>query len=153
MNTMRRLLMAGIAALAVVSTAPAWANMDQTWSGNEMSVGCHKGNEVIHNANPLSVTRLEASAADNCMGVIYTSWMMAAGRLNGAQVMCPDGTLTLGQVIGVVVRYMDQHPERLNLILPELALSALKEAWPCNKPMTSTSLSRNRNANPLEPHT
>jgi hypothetical protein len=38
-----------------------------------------------------------------------------------------------GQAVGVVVRYIDQRPERMHEKFMTLALEALQQAWPCRR--------------------
>jgi len=42
----------------------------------------------------------------------------------------PHG-VTSGQAVAVVVRYGETHPEQAHVTFIALALTALREAWPC----------------------
>lgn len=68
-----------------------------------------------------------------CAGVLLTlAW--AAPQLGSSQLQaCPPSAATKGQVAKVVVAYLDQHPARLHEQFVDLALEALRHAWPCPK--------------------
>ena len=61
-----------------------------------------------------------------CTGMIETVAMYetAMGRI------CPPGA-TIGQMRAVVVKYLENHPERLHEDIHLLAQQALQTAWPC----------------------
>ena len=44
----------------------------------------------------------------------------------------PDGS-NVEQAIRVVIRYIDRQPERMHESFVELALEAMREAWPCRR--------------------
>jgi Rap1a immunity proteins len=44
---------------------------------------------------------------------------------------CIPDEVTRGQVVRVVIKYIDQHPEQTHELFGFLAYDALKEAWPC----------------------
>jgi len=59
------------------------------------------------------------------------------GTVNGVaaiapNVCAPDGA-TSGQILQVVVRYVEQRPARHHEMLARLSLEALQSAWPCRK--------------------
>jgi hypothetical protein len=65
-----------------------------------------------------------------CLGIILG--LADAVRLQKPRRFCvPDG-VTQGQMVRVVVNYIDRHPETMHLRFSALAFHALKEAWPCN---------------------
>jgi hypothetical protein len=45
---------------------------------------------------------------------------------------CAPKGVTLGQTVRVVVAYIERRPQRMHENFKELALEALREAWPCN---------------------
>jgi hypothetical protein len=61
-----------------------------------------------------------------CTGMIETVAMYetAMGRV------CPP-LATRGQMVAVVVKYLENHPERLHEDIHFLAQQALQTAWPC----------------------
>ena len=44
---------------------------------------------------------------------------------------CAPNDVTLGQRVAVVVKYVDEHPEDMDLKFFRLAHEALLKAWPC----------------------
>ena len=68
----------------------------------------------------------------HCAGVIDT-WLFVSTSLPESDRFCPPN-VPPGQAQRVVVRWLETHPpENLHLNFKGLALSALKEAWPCQK--------------------
>ena len=50
--------------------------------------------------------------------------------------ICPSrkgGKISLGQVVRVVVQYVDNHPARMHEDFKKLALEAVRAAWPCQR--------------------
>ena len=47
--------------------------------------------------------------------------------------ICPAGDVTNGQMIKVVVQYIDSRPDRLQESFFKLATEALRAAWPCKR--------------------
>jgi Rap1a immunity proteins len=47
---------------------------------------------------------------------------------------CVPANVTLGQVVRVVVKYVETLPERHHDQFGDLALEALERAWPCKRP-------------------
>jgi Rap1a immunity proteins len=41
--------------------------------------------------------------------------------------------LRLDQMIGIIVKYMDEHPEETNEPFVTIIYKAIKQAWPCKK--------------------
>ncbi len=58
-----------------------------------------------------------------------------SGQAELDPVMCVDipGNTTILQVINVVVRYGDIHPDQTHERFEIFAFSALRDAWPCRK--------------------
>ena len=52
-------------------------------------------------------------------------------RDDGKTVCPPKGSVTNGQMIRVVVKYIDDRPERQQEYFKVLALEAFRAAWPC----------------------
>jgi hypothetical protein len=44
---------------------------------------------------------------------------------------CPPSDATLKQTVQVVMKYIDERPERMNESFKKLAIEAIREAWPC----------------------
>jgi Rap1a immunity proteins len=46
---------------------------------------------------------------------------------------CPPREVTTGQGVAVVVKYIEARPKRMHERFGDLALEALKAAWPCKR--------------------
>src|SRR5919204_1523746 len=44
---------------------------------------------------------------------------------------CPPSDATLKQTVQVVIKYIDEQPERMNESFKKLAIETIREAWPC----------------------
>ena len=60
-----------------------------------------------------------------CAGVVMTLWSV------GSEFCGPRG-VTYNQMLRVVVRWIEQRPERHHEPFARLALQAMQAAWPCN---------------------
>lgn len=81
-----------------------------------------------------------AFAAGNCSGVVRTVLTIAA-RDPGQRIACPPDKISMRQGLRVVVRYMEQHPQKLHFDLMTLAMEAVQEAFPCStKPRLPSGL-------------
>lgn len=62
---------------------------------------------------------------------------LCAGKVEAVAVfasgICFPSEATVGQMIRVVTRYIDQHPARLHENFMLLARDAMREAWPCRR--------------------
>jgi hypothetical protein len=61
-----------------------------------------------------------------CAGMVTGIFEVAIGA-------CAPRNVTTGQAVRVVVKYIDDRPERLNESFSMLAVEALRAAWPCKK--------------------
>ena len=64
-------------------------------------------------------------SAGFCMGLI------AGLNYMGRPEICSPPGVTNVQLTQVVIRYLDQHPERTHESFKTLALEAMTKAWPC----------------------
>jgi hypothetical protein len=65
-----------------------------------------------------------------CMGVMLTFKSTGAFLANDVRVCVPEDA-TLRQMIRVVVKYIEERPEKMHVPFVALALLALRDAWPC----------------------
>jgi hypothetical protein len=65
-----------------------------------------------------------------CAGAITALTFIGSSLPEGYRT-CPPKTATHGQKIRVVIRYLEQQPERLHEPFNGLVLEALSSAWPC----------------------
>ena len=68
-----------------------------------------------------------------CVGALEALAMMASNMDKALVVTssCTPDDVTLIQMTTVVVRWLDQHPQRCHEDFRVLALLALHDAWPC----------------------
>jgi Ssp1 endopeptidase immunity protein Rap1a len=77
-------------------------------------------------------TKDDAALQGLCAGLIVGTGRFSAQRGIPANFRsCTPLETTNDQLIRVVVRFMENHPERLQLPLVILTILALQEAWPC----------------------
>jgi Rap1a immunity proteins len=118
---MTRSLAAVLLTLATIATpAKAQSVAQMVWTGNTMLEPCR---ELLDPAN----TRGNFSEG-MCEGVIASISFWFSGN-----VFCAPAGATHQQSDRVIVRYMDQRPERLHEDFRRLALEALIATWPCPK--------------------
>ena len=73
-----------------------------------------------------TVTTIQAFEEGRCTGIVK-------GLLFAAFDVCKPARTTQGQAVRVVVKYIDDRPERLHENFKTLAAEALQAAWPCKK--------------------
>jgi hypothetical protein len=47
--------------------------------------------------------------------------------------MCPSSSVTQGQILQVVIRYVEARPQRVHEEFGPLAIEALRDGWPCKQ--------------------
>lgn len=107
------IVLVAIAALAHSASAQA-----RQPSGNDMLPGCQD-----YAAGRVTV------GSGECTGY-FDSVRRAMGELPTVGVCVPDGVVQR-QMAQVVVKYLNDHPERLQMEMDLLALAAFRLAWPC----------------------
>ena len=113
-RAIRNLIMAGPVAL-VLSVGSSASSAPADRSANYYLPGCR-----AITTNSQSVNQLFAQG--ECMGIIESVARMGP--------LCVPPSVTFRQMAGVVVRWLDQHPERWNEDFMWLALEAMYAAWP-----------------------
>jgi hypothetical protein len=88
-------------------------------SADAVMVGCR-----AFNLNPTPPGQY--TAAGFCGGLVE-------GLTWAAPDVCPPPEVTTGQAVRVVVKYIDDRPERLHERFNKLALEALRAAFPCTR--------------------
>ena|SRR3979411_1233718 len=99
-----------------LSDGSAFAQED-TKSANYVMTGCHNL-AADQNTEPF----LQGICAGLISGVTYQS-----------KDNCLPTGVTRGQIVRVVVQYIDVRPARMHEDFRKLALEALRAAWPCEK--------------------
>ena len=104
--------------LCVLAT-PATAQPDIT-SGNEMLPHCEAWGQG----------KIPGRMSWFCSGAISALVYVGEGLPSVAR-FCPPPNSTHGQHQRVVVAYLKRNPQLLHLNFKDLALKAMREAWPC----------------------
>lgn len=114
-----QLFMCGAAVAFMLSCGPALAvNLPV----NEVMSGCRDNADFDHSKNPFLV-----GVCNGILDGIYFS-------LANVAICHPAGaSATLEQMVRVVVKYIDDRPERQHEPFERLAFEAMKIAWPCKK--------------------
>ena len=105
--TMTKLLAAALV-VALLPT-PVLAEIGFNWDGNSLKELCGG----------------DAYAKGFCQGYIT-----GTSKLTVSPACFPDG-VTLGQITDIMIKYMNDHPEKLHLASGLLVTIALQEAFPC----------------------
>jgi hypothetical protein len=116
---MRLFVMVGLMLAATATGANAEPD---TSSANRLLAGCRAAVGDKDSAPPVEL--------GTCVGVVMGVWMTAGV----AGLACSPNGVTLGQVLRVVVQFIDARPARMHEQLTNLALEALISTWPCRKP-------------------
>ena len=61
----------------------------------------------------------------------YIGYVNAIGDTYNGIFFCPPKNVRLGQILDIVFRYLQNHPESRNKPAYEIVTKALKEVWPC----------------------
>jgi len=69
--------------------------------------------------------------AGECRGVVYAMMAFSKPVFTDDVRFCPPRGVTAKQLVRVVVAYIDSKPGRAHEDFLELALEALRKAWPC----------------------
>jgi hypothetical protein len=127
MSTMRALLV--ICLYLCASTSHA--QQPDTDSGNYRLRGCK---DAISTAttNVPNTDRMSAYQSGLCMGTAKTLGEIGRVKFQGVP-WCTPADATTGQIIGVIVKYLEDNPQMLNQNFMFLAMLALSKAWPCTK--------------------
>ncbi|WP_146216974.1 Rap1a/Tai family immunity protein [Falsiroseomonas bella] len=104
--------------IQVQNQSPAAAGLDPG-SANFIMAGCH---DFIARSGDLST----AYQRGLCVGKVEGVAVFATG-------VCYPPEATLGQMIRVVARYIDDRPARLHENFLVLAQDAMRAAWPCRR--------------------
>lgn len=134
MNTWQTFIFAGGAALSLAASLPARAD---TVSGNDLFSGCTANNDP----SQLNFCAGYIIGAVEGMKVGLAWPMMLAGdhkpieEINKAVEtllqICAPPEVEYGQYVGVVVKYLGDHPENRHNSARMLIINALQRAFPC----------------------
>jgi hypothetical protein len=105
----------GIMVIAALMLSGGSVLAENAKSANYVMPGCRK---LLTNDNS------EAYLQGFCSGLTKGLFYIAEGT-------CPPSGVTGSQISRVVVQYIDARPARMHEDFRELALEAMKAAWPC----------------------
>jgi Rap1a immunity proteins len=121
---MREALLGLLAAALVAGNANA-----QVMSANELLPACRDVIAGVENRE-LKPGTLDVQQGA-CLGIIR-ALSYVARSLPPDLSSCAPQSVIVGQVMRVVVTYIERRPERMHEDFRYLAIEALHEAWPCN---------------------
>jgi Rap1a immunity proteins len=113
---MRRAILVAVA-LSVLIGAGAWDAM----LGNDLHENCKAG------PRSKGHDTMSAFKTGACVGYV----MGVASSLEGSAFCFPAG-VEKGQIVDVIKRWLEDHPELRHYAASSLITSALKERFPCN---------------------
>jgi hypothetical protein len=124
-----------LCAALLLSVSPIMAQTLHSSTGRDMLRHC----AIVDRITSRQLSRSEAASAPEdamiqgfCLGAIAgVSFLAAASTKNTQYPICVPENAPRGQVVSVVVRYLQTHPERLNDDFLWLVMNAQREAWPC----------------------
>lgn len=103
----------------------------ETFDGNLLLQSCNYFLEVMNNggrSTNIYNTADQMSGFGACSGYVAGISDMASGYF-----FCPPSNANYSQYARIVAKYLNNHPEKLNLIPLALVINALSEAFPCPK--------------------
>src|SRR5580704_17943514 len=112
----------------------AWGQVP-TNTGNDLMAGCRAaesmmGDNIVPNAPDLMFT------AGLCIGHLNTALffmqMLTPDHPGKDDLICIPSNVTVTQFLGVLNKYMREHPERRNEVFNNVIGDAAGNAWPCN---------------------
>lgn len=115
---MFRSLILSAVVLIAATVSEAFAEAD-IHSANAVVSGCRLYDGPTTSHNP----RFDPFGQGYCIGLLE--------GLDYEGVQCRPREITLGQLVRVVLTYIDSRPERMHEDFRVLAIEAMKTAWPC----------------------
>lgn len=120
-------LASAVSAIALLALPAAAGAGSESPDGNKLLRDCR-----IHESRSSTSGPVNALATGYCQG--FVKGVLQTASFVEPPLVCqpPDG-VALGEAIAVVLEYLEEHPERQYLTDMELALEALRQAYPCKK--------------------
>jgi Ssp1 endopeptidase immunity protein Rap1a len=132
----KRLTRLSLCIVFFLSIKPIMAQMQSgSTTGQDMLRHCGIADRIV--SGQLSISQAAPTAEDAmiegfCVGAVAgVRFLAAASTKNTQYPICVPDNAPKSQVLSVVVRYLHNHPERLNDDLLWIIMDALREAWPC----------------------
>jgi hypothetical protein len=111
--------------LVILLARPIRAQQPNTSDGTFLLESCQLSLQAHENPNATQ-NKYEAWRDGVCVGVIE-------GVSATSPLVCPAENVTLGQEVRVVIKFLQEHPEKLHLRGSKLVQEALAQAFPCHK--------------------
>jgi Rap1a immunity proteins len=109
----------GVALIAAMMLNCGVTFADTDRSANHFMTSC-RAFFTVHNTTVVQ----QAFDIGFCAGLVI-------GLGSASPNICPESGVTDGQAVRVVVKYIDDRPQRLHEDFRALAVEALRAAWPC----------------------
>jgi hypothetical protein len=128
--TPRSFVRAAVVCVAIIATADEAAAQGSTsdTSANPVYAGC----KAFAQNQPASDPQM-FNMKGFCAGVLHALAFVSPYLERGPEFRsCVPPESTAAQLAQVVVKFLDEHPERMHEDFRVLALEAFHNAWPCN---------------------
>jgi hypothetical protein len=112
-------------AFAVGSKGGTPPQEENVTSGNWLLQSCQLALKTIDDPK-FDENHFEAYRDGYCRGLI-------SGVADASPRVCPNGQVTHGQQVRIVLKYLQDHPEELHLLNSVLVEQALAKSFPCGK--------------------
>ena len=119
----------------------SWAYPSGEYNGVDLLKDCKAA--IKAGDNNQEVSSIELANANECVGYVIgildseafyssTLTLLKDKNVKQATFYCIPDDVTVNQSIRVIVNYLENHPEKLNLSSLYVSVMALKTAFPCN---------------------
>lgn len=95
------------------------------WAGGSSAGGFISGSQLLEDCT----AEVKAYCISYVMGVADS--FDCDDPLSGYRWQAPQVGLKTSQVVRVVTKFLDEHPEKLHLLASSLVANALEQAFPC----------------------
>ena len=127
-------ILLGVLLFATLASPCVAATRDLT-KGYDYYAQCRDSNDVIDHATSASTYDQQLADAVDCVtfstGLFYgLSYANGVAKFFDHPLYQEPSEVVIGQRMRILIKYMADHPEQLNLLTIELAHNALKRAYP-----------------------
>jgi len=129
-KTVRVMLAAAMLLSSRVAFADDWNKFED---GNRLLMQCASAVAYLDSGeNGVLTNPFDAGVCLGTMNGLLGLHQIYTQALGKQTLFClPDGGLTVGQAVRIVVKHLREHPEKLDLRATTLAAGALRLAFPC----------------------
>lgn len=121
--------MRNLTMVVLVVICLSWAGEGEATTGNKLLTHCEKG---LNKKDPDLISLGYCYAYITGAGDTYRTILITFPEINLKKYCIPDAS-NQNQIVKVVNKYLEEHPEKLHLPGDHLILSAMQEAFPCPK--------------------